>query len=253
MHFTFFGTGTSQGVPLIGCNCEVCQSTDPRDKRLRTSGLLRYGDTKVLIDAGPDFRYQMLRSGTSVVDAILLTHMHYDHVGGMDDVRNINYITRRPMNVYCDEHCEAALRRNLYYVFEPNPYPGVPKIELINHRMQSFRVGNLDVQPLSVLHGNMTITAYRFGPFAYITDASSIPEATYESLIGVDTIVINALRPAEHMSHFSLSQALDAVRRIKPRRAYLVHCNHELGLHAKVNISLPLDVHLAYDGLEIHI
>ncbi len=253
MNFTFLGTGTSQGVPVIGCTCKVCTSSDPRDNRLRASGLLKTDSATILFDAGPDFRMQMLRSHTASVDVILLTHKHYDHVGGLDDVRGINYNTKRPLTVYCDSLTHEAVQKNLSYVFVSKPYPGVPKIDLIDHEMKPFCIGDELVEPLPIMHDQMPITGYRIGRFAYVTDASSIADTTYERLRGVEVLVINALRFRPHHSHFSVEQALGAIRRINPKRAYLTHPCHDIGLHSETQAMLPEGVYLGYDGLSFDI
>ncbi len=253
MKFTFLGTGTSQGVPVIGCDCPVCRSNDPRDNRLRSSGFISSHSAKILIDCGPDFRYQMLRSGHYDYDAIILTHEHYDHVAGLDDVRPINYVTGRDSQVFADERTYKAVHKNLEYVFKDNPPRGIPKIDLIDHQMKPFKVGNLEIIPLQVFHGKLPITAYRIRNFAYVTDVSFIPEETFRALEGVEVLVIDALRFKEHPTHFNLDQALEAIARIAPKRAYLTHFCHEIGLHLDLKKKLPEGVFAGYDGLSFEI
>lgn len=253
MRLTFFGTGTSQGVPVIGCECPVCTSTDPRDHRLRCSALLETDTATLLFDAGPDFRMQMLRSHTRAVDAILVSHEHYDHVGGLDDVRGINYVTKQPLAVYADQRVCDTIRRNLGYVFAPNPYPGVPKIDLICHQMKPFGVKGEEVVPLVVMHGRLPIVGYRVGRFAYITDASALPCETIEALRGIDTLVLNALQHTPHASHFSLTESIEVGQRIGARHTYLTHCSHGIGLHAETAASLPEGFTLAHDEMVVEI
>lgn len=258
MELTFLGTGTSTGVPQLRCGCEVCRSTDPRDSRLRTSALVETGGKRILIDCGPDFREQMLRHGVRSVDdrldALLLTHQHYDHVGGIDDLRPYCYGMEPGFPIYCQGDVARDLRARLPYCFSEHPYPGVPRIDL--HEIKAgipFQAAGVEVLPLGVNHYLLDILGFRIGALGYVTDAKKIPDATVEALKGVDTLVINALRHTEHISHLSLEEALEMVRRIGPRVAYLTHISHQLGLHAEVEPALPEGVRLAYDGLKIKI
>lgn len=258
MELTFLGTGTSTGVPQLRCGCEVCRSTDPRDSRLRTSALVETGGKRILIDCGPDFREQMLRHGVRSVDdrldALLLTHQHYDHVGGIDDLRPYCYGIEPGFPIYCQGDVARDLRARLPYCFSEHPYPGVPRIDL--HEIKAgipFQAAGVEVLPLGVNHYLLDILGFRIGALGYVTDAKKIPDATVEALKGVDTLVINALRHTEHISHLSLEEALEMVRRIGPRVAYLTHISHQLGLHAEVEPALPEGVRLAYDGLKIQI
>ena len=258
MELTFLGTGTSTGVPQLRCGCEVCRSTDPRDRRLRTSALVETGGKRILIDCGPDFREQMLRHGVRSVDdrldALLLTHQHYDHVGGIDDLRPYCYGIEPGFPIYCQGDVVRDLRARLPYCFSEHPYPGVPRIDL--HEIKAgipFQAAGVEVLPVGVNHYLLDILGFRIGALGYVTDAKKIPDATVEALKGVDTLVINALRHTEHLSHLSLEEALEMVRRIGPRVAYLTHISHQLGLHAEVGPALPEGVRLAYDGLKIKI
>lgn len=258
MELTFLGTGTSTGVPQLRCGCEVCRSTDPRDSRLRTSALVETGGERILIDCGPDFREQMLRHGVRSVDdrldALLLTHQHYDHVGGIDDLRPYCYGMEPGFPIYCQGDVARDLRARLPYCFSEHPYPGVPRIDL--HEIKAgipFQAAGVEVLPVGVNHYLLDILGFRIGALGYVTDAKKIPDATVEALKGVDTLVINALRHTEHISHLSLEEALEMVRRIGPRVAYLTHISHQLGLHAEVEPALPEGVRLAYDGLKIKV
>lgn len=248
---TFLGTGTSQGAPLIGCTCEVCQSRDPRDRRLRCSALLETDGTRILIDCGPDFRQQALALPFSRIDGVVLTHNHYDHVGGMDDLRP--FAKFGDTEVYADHHTIDSLRHTMPYCFEKVKYPGVPRInvhEVEAHR--TFRIGSVDVMPVAVMHGHLPILGYRFGPLAYITDMKTMAEGEYGYLKGVDTLVINALRfTREHHSHQLVGDAIDVSRRIGARETYLIHTCHHVGLHAEAERRLPAHFHLAYDGQAI--
>lgn len=251
MKITFLGTGTSVGVPMIGCQCAVCQSVDLHDKRLRSSILWQVGETKLLIDAGPDFRQQMLRAQCKTIDAILITHHHYDHIGGLDDVRSINYWTRKPMPIYAEEHTISALHKMLSYVFAKNKYPGVPKMELKKIDEQPFTINNIVVTPIRVMHYKMPILGFRIANWIYITDASQVPDESIELMKGCDTLIINALRWQPHLSHFNVSDALEVVEKVNPKRTFLTHICHDMGLHAEAQLKLPKDVYLAYDGLII--
>ncbi|MGE4569606.1 MAG: MBL fold metallo-hydrolase [Bacteroidales bacterium] len=249
---TFLGTGTSQGVPVIACPCRVCASVDKRDHRLRASVWIRSKGLSVVIDAGPDFRYQMLRAGVSALDAILVTHAHRDHIAGLDDIRAYNYVQQKPMDIYAEPFVQEALRNDYSYVFKETKYPGIPEIRLHNiDPAHLFSVGVLQFQPIRVMHMNLPVLGFRLNGLAYITDASAISEAEMEKLNGLDVLVINALRKKEHISHFTLAQSLDVIKRVKPKRAYLTHLSHQIGLHADLQRELPQGVYAAYDGLTV--
>ena len=250
---TFLGTGTSTGVPEIGCKCEVCTSTDPRDARLRCSALLEDGDTTLLIDCGPDFRIQMLRADVKKIDAVLMTHKHYDHLVGIDDLRP--YTRHGELPIFADRETEMQIRSMFPYCFYRVKYPGVANIAVhsIDHSTP-FDIGNIKVTPLRVFHGMLAITAYRFGKLAYITDMSYIEPSELEKLHGVEVLVMNALRFSKpHKTHQTVLEALEIIERIKPREVYFTHMMHYIGLHAKIEKCLPPGVHLAYDGLQVEI
>lgn len=252
MKLTFLGTGTSTGVPSIGCNCEVCRSTDPRDKRLRCSALLTAGNNSILIDAGPDFRQQILGAGSPPLDALLITHTHYDHVGGIDDLRP--YCYPDGFNIYAQAYDIDDLRRKVPYCFADNPYPGAPVLHPhVIEPLKPFRINGLEILPLPVKHYLLDIVGFRIGNLAYITDAKEVPAATIGAIVGVDTLVINALRHKEHISHLNLSQALDVIKVVGPRIAYLTHISHDMGLYAEVAPTLPGNVRFALDGQTIEI
>ena len=253
MKVTFLGTGTSQGVPIIACRCAVCQSDSERDKRLRSSVLVEAEGRSILVDAGPDFRQQMLRHRVTDLDAILLTHEHKDHVAGLDDVRAFNYILQRPMDIYADQRVLNHLKVEFSYVFAENPYPGVPQMNLHRVADTPFLVKGLEVTPIQVRHYKLPVLGYRIGSFAYITDANFIAATERDKLRGARVLVVNALRREDHISHFTLQQALDLVADIRPERAYLTHISHQMGLHADVQRELPPNVYLAYDGLTVEL
>ena len=253
MKLKFLGTGTSTGVPEIGCKCEVCTSSDPRDNRLRCSALLQTGDANILIDCGPDFREQMLRADVKRIDALLLTHKHYDHIIGIDDLRP--YTRDKELPIYADRETEMQIRSFFPYCFGKVKYPGVANISVhtIDHR-SAFDVCGQQVVPLRVFHGMFPITAYRIGRLGYITDMSYIEPSELDKLKGVDVLVINALRFSKpHKTHQTVLEALAVVDYLKPRETYFTHMMHHIGLHAKIEKCLPKGVHLAYDGLEVEI
>ena len=248
MKITILGTGTSCGVPVIGCQCEVCQSNDPRDKRLRCSIMVETESTRILVDAGPDFRQQILPQPFRRIDGILVTHSHYDHVGGMDDIRP--YCQFGQIDVYADPIARKGMLQMLPYCFTENRYPGVPAIGLHEiHAGQPMRIGDIDILPVEVMHGKLPILGYRFSHFAYITDMKSIADDQADLLLGVDTLLVNALRfDRPHHSHQLVDDAIAFARRIGARRTLLTHMCHDVGLHAEVNKKLPQGVELAYDG-----
>jgi phosphoribosyl 1,2-cyclic phosphate phosphodiesterase len=255
LDIVFLGTGTSQGVPVIGCNCEVCSSKGAKDKRLRSSVLITSDKgTSLCIDAGPDFRYQMLRENVSKLDAILVTHSHRDHVGGLDEVRAFNYIQQSSMPIYANQYAAKGIREEFAYAFAENAYPGLPQFNLIEIIPEdSIVVNELTVQAIEVMHYKLPTLAYRIGNFAYITDAKTISDKEVEKLYGLDTLVVNALRKEEHFSHFSLDEALALINKVKPRKAYLTHISHFLGIHEEINAELSQNVELAYDGLRLRV
>jgi phosphoribosyl 1,2-cyclic phosphate phosphodiesterase len=253
MKITFLGTGTSCGVPVIGCQCEVCQSKEPKDRRLRCSILVETEDTRLLVDVGPDFREQILPQPFRRIDGILVTHSHYDHVGGMDDIRP--YCQFGQIDVYADPIAREGMLQMLPYCFAENRYPGVPKIELNEiHAGQSFTIGDIEVMPIEVMHGKLPILGYRFGRFAYITDMKTINDDQLPLLEGVEVLVVNALRfDKPHHSHQLVDDALAFARRVGARRTLLTHMCHDIGLHHVVNSKLPQGVELAFDGMELTI
>lgn len=252
MELKFLGTGTSTGVPQIGCQCDVCKSTDSKDKRLRASALLSINNHNILIDCGPDFRTQILNCNSPHLDALLITHSHYDHVGGVDDLRP--YCKNVDFPIYCKADVSENLHQHIPYCFVRHPYPGVPsfKIHRINPN-RSFKIDDIKVTPLPVMHYKLEILGFRINNFAYITDARTISQKTINRIKGVDTLVINALRIKEHLSHFNLDQALEIVNAINPRITYLTHLSHQMGFHEEVEKTLPKNVKIAYDGLTITI
>lgn len=249
MKVSFLGSGTSTGIPEIGCPCKVCTSTDKRDRRLRSSVVVEEKGLRLLIDCGPDFRWQMIRTGITSLDAVLITHEHYDHVGGLDDLRP--FCKRKFMDVYAEGYVADALRERIPYAFYDNKYPGVPNLQLRSIQNEPFPIGDVLVTPIRLLHGRLPIFGYRIGDMAYLTDFNAIPEEEYVKLQGLDALVIDALRDEAHVSHETVEQALRQIEKIRPRRSYLIHMSHHFGLHAEREKQLPANVFVAYDGLEL--
>ncbi len=254
LRITFLGTGTSQGVPVIACQCSVCQSSDIRDQRLRTSILINYEDLNIVVDTGPDFRYQMLRANVKHLDAVLVTHSHKDHIAGMDDVRAFNYQQQQSIPIYGTQETHAALKREFYYAFGELKYPGVPRLQL--HQIskgESFLVGGLSIMPFEVLHYKMSVMGFRIGDFAYITDAKTISPESKSLLKGVDTLVVNALQEEPHISHFTREEAIAFSQEIGAKSTYLTHISHRFGQHEEIQKRLPDGIFAAYDGLILNL
>ena len=249
---TILGSGTSQGVPVIACECHVCQSTDLKDNRTRSSIMISVQEENYVVDSGPDFRTQMLREKVKSLRGILFTHEHKDHVAGLDDVRAFNYREERPMEVYCTAAVEVALRREFHYIFSDKRYPGIPKINLNTIALDDFILEkDLRVTPIEVMHYKLPVTAFRFGDFTYITDAKTISEEEKQKVRGTKILVVNALHQSEHLSHFNLEEALEFIHEMKPEVAYLTHISHLFGTHEEIKKLLPPNVFPAYDGLKI--
>lgn len=253
LHITFLGTGTSTGVPMIACPCEVCASANPKDKRLRSSILVKSETTTIVVDTTPDFRQQMLRINNKKLDAVLFTHPHKDHTAGLDDIRAYNFFQQTAMEVYANSLTEEALKREFAYVFSDKKYPGVPEINLNTIDETPFFIGDVKVIPIQVWHYKMPVYGFRFGNFTYITDANRIDENEKQKIRGSEVLVLNALRKEDHVSHFTLQQAVDLVQELGVPTAYFTHISHQLGKHDEVNAILPEGIELAYDGLEISI
>ena len=253
MTITFLGTGTSQGVPVIACNCEVCTSADPRDNRLRTSILIEDEGKVIVIDSGPDFRYQMLRAGVQRLDAIVFTHEHKDHIAGLDDIRAFNYRQNGPVDVYADERVQTALKREFYYIFEEFKYPGIPQLNLHTIGLDPFNIGNVHFIPIEVMHYKLPVLGFRINDFAYITDAKTVSEHEKEKIKGSKILVINALQKQNHISHFTLDEAIAFAEEIGAEKTYFTHISHRLGTHQEISDMLPQHIELAYDGLKLDI
>jgi len=254
---TFLGTGTSQGVPVISCKCEVCTSSNPKDKRLRTSALIHYKGLDLLVDAGPDFRQQMLREDVHSLDAILLTHQHKDHTGGLDDVRAFNYSESTqykvctPFPIYCEPRVLESLKLEYPYAFSEKKYPGVPEFDIHLIGNETFAVGGVEIVPIRAMHYKLPVLGYRFGKLAYLTDANSIPEEEFAKLRGLDILVISTVKMTPHISHFSLPEAIETARKIGAKKTYLTHLSHQLPVHDKLTAMLPEGIEPAWDGLKL--
>ena len=253
MKITFLGTGTSQGIPVISCGCEICSSKDFRDNRLRTSVLLETGDKTIVIDSGPDFRYQMLRAGVKDLDAIVFTHEHKDHIAGLDDIRPFNYLLKKDIHIYADARVQTALKREFSYIFTDLQYPGLPQIDIHDLNGEPFTIGETLLIPIEIMHYKLPILGYRINDFTYITDAKTVSAASIEKIKGTKVLVVNALQRATHISHFNLEQAIAFAKQINAETTYFTHISHNLGLHAEVEQELPPNMKLAYDGLTIEV
>lgn len=251
MKVIFLGTGTSQGVPVIGCECDVCSSIDFRDKRLRSSIFVEYQGIHLVIDTGPDFRQQMLRERIKQLDAVLFTHSHKDHTAGMDDIRSYNFLQRKDMPVYGARDVLDQLQKEFSYIFAANKYPGIPRVALNEITKDPFQINGETITPIEVMHFKMPVLGFRFGDFTYITDAKSISEKEKEKIKGSKIIVLNALQKEEHLSHFTLKEALALMEELNPEKGYLTHISHKLGTHAEVSKELPENVEIAWDGLQL--
>ncbi|MCH6233423.1 MBL fold metallo-hydrolase [Cognataquiflexum rubidum] len=253
MKVTFLGTGTSQGVPVIACDCPVCSSLDYRDKRLRSSIHLEIEGKSLVVDTGPDFRQQMIREKIHHLDAVLFTHEHKDHTGGLDDIRSYNFLQKKDMPIYGTKKVLNQIKREFAYIFEEVRYPGVPSVithEIVN---EPFSAEGIQVVPIQVLHYRLPVFGFRFGDFTYITDAKYIDDTELEKIKGTKVLVLNALQQSHHLSHFTLEEAIQLVHLIKPELAYFTHISHRLGTHQEVEKTLPPNIHLAFDGLKISI
>lgn len=251
MQITFLGTGTSQGIPIIACSCDVCKSIDTKDKRLRASILVEVNNKSFVIDTGPDFRQQMLREHVKQLDAVIFTHEHKDHTAGFDDIRPFNFINQKKIDVYASARVQDALKREFAYIFTDFKYPGIPEINLHLLENKLTSIHGVDFLPIQVMHHKLPVFGFRINDFTYITDANYISEKEKEKIIGSKVLVLNALRKEPHLSHFNMEQAIKLVEELKPEKAYFTHISHQLGLHVEVANELPSTIELAYDGLKI--
>jgi phosphoribosyl 1,2-cyclic phosphate phosphodiesterase len=251
MQVTFLGTGTSAGVPVIGCTCAVCNSNDQRDKRLRCSALIEIAGLTLVIDLGPDFRQQLLREKVTNVDAVLITHPHRDHIGGLDEIRALNFINQKHIDIYCNEFSEIGIRELHPYVFKITDYPYLPRLEFRRIENDPFSIAGLSITPVQVMHAEMPVVGFRINDFTYITDAKTISEEELEKVKGTKTLVLNALRYEEHYSHFTIPEAIAVAQKINAERTYFLHMNHQAGKYEDLQAQMPEGIFIAYDGLKI--
>jgi phosphoribosyl 1,2-cyclic phosphate phosphodiesterase len=250
---TFLGTGTSQGIPVVACSCRVCLSSDPDDKRLRTSVLIEVDGNVIVIDAGPDFRQQMLRANVTELSAILLTHEHYDHIAGLDDIRAFNWVQKRPTDIYAELRVLQSVKQIFSYVFASEKYPGIPQMTLHEVDENPFFIKKTEIIPVRGLHFKLPVLGFRIKKFAYLTDIKTVADYELEKLTGLDFLVVNALRKESHISHMTLQEALSLIAKLNPRKAYITHISHQMGTRREVSVGLPENVALAYDGLEFEL
>lgn len=253
MKLTFLGTGTSQGVPVVACQCPVCLSDNPKDQRLRASVMIETENQSLVVDAGPDFRQQMLTHKVRHLNGILLTHEHTDHIFGLDDIRAFNWVQKQPTDIYAEERVQIAIRRIFDYVFASYKYPGIPQMHLHKIENKPFRIGDLEVIPIRGFHYKLPVFGFRFAKIAYVTDVNRMEAAEIEKLRGLDVLILNALRKEDHISHYNLGQALEIIAEVKPKKAYLTHLSHQMGFFDEVQNNLPENVFLSYDGLQIEV
>jgi phosphoribosyl 1,2-cyclic phosphate phosphodiesterase len=250
---TVLGSGTSSGVPMIACDCKVCLSDNPKDKRLRSSIKIEYQGTNVVIDTTPDFRYQMLRSNTKHLDALVFTHPHKDHIAGLDDVRAYNYFSNKAMNLYANEFTSKVIKQEFHYAFSAEKYPGIPNLLINLIDEEEFEIGSLRLTPIKALHLRMPVLGFRINDFTYLTDANYITEFEKAKIMGSKVLIINALRQEKHISHFTLSEAIEIGKELNVEKVFFTHISHQMGLHDEINRQLPSNMSLAYDGLEVFI
>ncbi len=253
MRITFLGTGTSQGVPMIACNCAVCTSDDPHDKRLRSSILVEENGKNVVVDTGPDFRYQMLRAQVKHLEAVIFTHEHKDHIAGLDDIRAFNYFQNSAIDVYASLRVQEALKREFYYIFSQYQYPGIPKINLKTIGLEPFTAAGIEIIPIEVLHYQLPVLGFRVKDFTYITDAKTVSAEETEKIKGSKILVVNALQKEKHISHFTFEEAIAFAEKIGAEMTYFTHISHRLGKHRDVLAELPANIQLAYDGLQLEV
>ncbi|MBK0382507.1 MBL fold metallo-hydrolase [Pedobacter sp. SD-b] len=253
MKVTFLGTGTSQGVPVIACNCDVCQSLNPKDKRLRSSILIESKEKTIVIDTGPDFRQQMLRQNVQKLDAVVFTHAHKDHIAGLDDIRAFNFKQKAAMDIYATSAVQEALKVEFHYIFSDYKYPGIPQVNLHTIHHQDFNVGDIKLKPLEVMHFKLPVLGFRINDFTYITDAKTISDSEQEKINGSKVLVINSLQKEKHISHFTFEEAILFAQKIGAEKTYFTHISHKLGKHIDVSKELPAAIELAYDGLSFEI
>lgn len=253
MKVTFLGTGTSAGIPLVGCNCNVCTSTDPRDNRLRCAAFIEINHTKIAIDLGPDFRQQLLREHIQQVDAVLITHPHRDHIGGLDEIRALNFTSQKAIDIYCDEFSEKGIRELHPYVFAKSDYPYLPRLHFKRIFNAPFWINDIEILPIEVMHAQMPVKGFRINNFAYITDCKTIAQSEKSKLQNLDILVLNALRDEEHYSHLTFAEAIALAQELQAKQTFFIHMSHQAGTHAARQATLPENIFLAYDGLSLAI